>query len=166
MSFSSIQPHFSISVDLADQSKILTRIKNSVEEQSEKYEGQFTTEHALLSFQRKQRHFWSPWLHLEIRDQESSPYLYGWFTPHPSVWTGFVFAYLVVGCLASLGLITGLTQQLLKMNAWGYYGIPVMAVAAVVLWVVSRTGQKLAAEEMIRLKEFASHCVSESGKEQ
>jgi len=162
VSFSSIQPHFSILVDSANHQSVLSKIKKIIEKQPDKFEGQFTVEHALFSFNKRQRHFWSPWLHLEIRGKEATPELYGWFTPHPSVWTAFVFAYLVVGCLASLALITGLTQQLLKMNAWGYYGIPVMAVAAVVLWIVSRTGQKLAAEEMIQLKDFASKCVEES----
>jgi len=51
-------------------------------------------DHVFIKFQKKDVHFWSPQLHLEINeiDTEKSK-VYGLFGPNPTLWTFFMFLH-------------------------------------------------------------------------
>ena len=74
-------------------------IRRSVADHADEYEGQFTARHAMISISKRLRHFWSPWMHIEIRDDEPRRHVFVRFSPHPSIWTGIIFSYLALAVL-------------------------------------------------------------------
>ncbi|WP_106795166.1 GTP-binding protein [Aquimarina sp. Aq78] len=53
--------------------------------------------HIFIRIPKKDQHFWSPQLHLEIYDiDEKQPQLKGLFGPSPTVWTLFMFLHFIV----------------------------------------------------------------------
>lgn len=65
-----------------------------------------------------------------------------------------MFAYLSLAVLSFFSVIIGVSQQLSSQPAWGYGLIPIWFVIAICLWLVSQAGQKLAHDEMKRLREL------------
>ena len=137
---------------------IMSCIQGAVGESSQ-FEGQFTRHHAMVSIERSKRHFWSPWLHLDIRNENGQRLLFGRFSPHPSIWTGFMFAYLALAVLAFFAVVFGLSQQMAGQTPWAYYAVPVCALVAVGLWLAAQAGQKLAQKEMADLKLLIESCL-------
>ncbi|MDB4777846.1 hypothetical protein OAG68_00150 [bacterium] len=116
--------------------------------------GQFTEDHALVSFVSSKSHFWSPWLHLEFRESDQGAQIFGRFSPHPSIWTAFIFSYLSLAAIAFFSTIAGIAQSLASESPWGFLLIPLCGIVALALWLVSQTGQKLAQKEMQELKQM------------
>ena len=118
-------------------------------------------DHFVIRIDESQRHFWSPWLNLEIRKAESGSgsLVHGRFSPHPSIWTGFMFAWLAVFVLFFFSLVVGFSQQMIESRPWGYYLLPVWVVIGVGLWLGSRAGQRLSHDEMQRMKQLVDQAV-------
>ena len=123
------------------------------------YHSQFSRGHAMISIDESQRQFWSPWMHLEFREGDSGRQIHGRFSPHPSIWTGFMFAYGALAVLIFFAIMFGVSQQLSGQSPWGYVIIPVCLFIAALLWLASRTGQKLAQDEMLAMKSRLEDCV-------
>lgn len=123
------------------------------------FQGRFARGHAMISIDESKRHFWSPWLHLEIRDNEDKRIVEGRFSPHPSIWTAVVFSFLSVACLSFFAAIFGMSQQLMGQTPWAYCFILLGLFAGVVLWFVSKTGQKLAHGEMEEMRSRIKDCL-------
>lgn len=166
--------------------EFMSRLQQVVEE-SEEIEGKFRTGHAMISIIESRRHFWSPWMHLECRTVDSPlPYsdsekpaesnatgskvtennVIARFSPHPSIWTGIMLAYLSLVVLTFFTLILGYSQQLAQQPSWGYYLVPVWAAVGIALWAMSQVGQRLATQEMEGLIKLVESCLehSESGQ--
>lgn len=124
-------------------SEVMQRFRDRVASSSPDYHGQFATNHAIVSLALSQRHFWSPWLNLEIKDCENVRQVFGRFSPHPSIWTAFMFSYLAIAVITFFALIFGVSQQLSGQLPWAYLTIPLGLMIATILWLASRAGQKL-----------------------
>jgi hypothetical protein len=133
-----------------------------LDEHRDRLDGQVARDHALVSFVESHRHFWSPWLHLELRKSDSSRQIYGRFSPHPSIWTGFMFSYLALAVTAFFACIFGLAQTLAGESAWAFWVMPACAVIAVLLWIAARTGQRLAHQQMVELTELVQEWITDS----
>jgi hypothetical protein len=161
MSVAQMRPTFSLDTGLS-QEDIMNCLRKVVEHCPGDYLGQFTRDHALISIEQSKRHFWSPWMHLEIRsDQEAGNQrqVFGRFSPHPSIWTGFMFSYLSIGVLVFFGLMLGCVAAAVGANPWGYYCIPGLLLVAGLLWLASKMGQKLAFDEMRTMKAQIEACL-------
>lgn len=159
MSNGKLRPTFSIPTQLSAK-QMTERVRKAVVRQSDDLQGQFTTDHAVVSIIESKRHFWSPWLNLEVRSSEDEQIVFGRFSPHPSIWTGFMFTYLALGVAFFFSAIVGMTQQLLGTAPWGYGLLPVWIACAIGLWFASQAGQKLATYEMERMKESVEQAVA------
>ncbi|MBM4393899.1 MAG: hypothetical protein FJ090_22460 [Deltaproteobacteria bacterium] len=64
----------------------------------------------VLTVPETEQHLWSPWLTVEVSPQDTGSLIHGRFGPHPTVWTGFAFFYLIlsVGFLLSLAFTAAL----------------------------------------------------------
>lgn len=111
-------------------------------------EGQFRQGHAMLSIRADQRHFWSPWLHLDVRKQGDRSVLFGRFSPHPTIWTAYIFAYGTLAILSSFALVFAASQYLTQTWPSAILAIPVCAAIAIALWITAQIGQRLADDEM------------------
>lgn len=158
MSTLKLRPTFSLPFS-QDANELFVSLQNVVADQPDHYIGRFTSRHAMISFVAEQRHFWSPWLNLEVRDSESGQQLFGRFSPHPSIWTGFMFAYLALSVLTFFSLILGYSQYLVSEWPWGFVLIPAWIVIALGLWLASQAGQRLSVAEMEDLKSLVENVV-------
>ena len=70
MSAAQLRPTFSFQTDL-NVEDVMGCIQNSLKHCPDTYHGQFTDRHAMISIDPSKRHFWSPWMHLEIRNDET-----------------------------------------------------------------------------------------------
>ena len=106
--------------------------------------------HLVLTVPPEQRHFWSPWLDVEVAARGGGTHLHARFSPHPSVWTGFAFAYLVLGVACAVSLVIAGSAALLpdSSQTWALWVAGGAALAMVGMWGASQLGQRLAAEQM------------------
>lgn len=125
-------------------SAILGRLQSSPENVEFKVVG----DHIVVNTATRLRHFWSPWLNLEIGGDEAETVVHGRFSPHPSVWTAFMFSWLSTFVLFFFSLVLGVSQQILESTPWGYWLVPLWGLIALGLWVGSRIGQGLSRSEM------------------
>ena len=111
MSTIRMRPTFSLETDLSEE-EIVQRIQDTFSgnpdgQHSSNFQGQFVSRHAMISITESMRHFWSPWMHLEIRDGDQQRQVFGRFSPHPSIWTGFMFSFLAIAVLIFLDCAVG-----------------------------------------------------------
>ncbi len=162
MSVAQVRPTFSLNTEMpADQ--VMRCIQRSIAESPNEFQGQFTSYHAMISIEPARRRFWSPWLHLEVRDGDDGREVFGRFSPHPSIWTGFMFSWLAIAVLVFFAAMFGISQQMAGEAAWAWYMIPVLLVIAALLWVGSQAGQRLSHDEMIQIRSKIEQCVRGHG---
>ena len=110
-------------------------------------------DHVVLCMDEEVRHFWSPWLMLDIQAEADTTHLFGRFSPHPSVWTGFAFCYLTLGVIGFFSLIFAAALQLSGGgHAWAGLIAPLCALICLCLWWASQIGQRLAYAQMLDLR--------------
>lgn len=151
------RPTFEIQTEL-QPNEVLVRLRGIVELAPERFAGQFREGHGLLSIAKRERHFWSPWLHLDVRERSTESrqvahVLFGRFSPHPTIWTGFMFSWLGLTVLTFFSAIFGCSQQLAGERPWGYWLIPAWILLAVTLWFAAQIGQRLAHVQLVELKQ-------------
>jgi hypothetical protein len=115
--------------------------------------------HAVVAVPKAEQRIWSPWLYLDVHAPEAeSPAadaateVLGRFAPHPSVWTGFAFAYLVLTVGVMAGLVGAVAQLSLGHAPYAAWLVPGCLTLAAVLFVSARAGQQLAQEQMQTLR--------------
>ena len=113
-------------------------------------------DHVFIKFQKKDVHFWSPQLHLEINeiDTENSK-VYGLFGPNPTLWTFFMFLHFGVGTFFIIFGIWAYSSASLDKS----YGLQLGAMIFMVLiWFVlyafGRAGRRKGKPQMIQLFHF------------
>ena len=147
-----LRPRFQIKLDTPKE-EALQRFEGEVEKP---FLVKRLDDHIFIKFNKKEAHFWSPQLHLEINElEEGNTKLYGLFGPNPTLWTFFMFLHFGV---ATFFIIFGI---------WAYssaaldrpYGIQIGAmVFMVVVWFVlyafGRAGRRKGKPQMNQLYSF------------
>lgn len=114
-----------------------------------------TFEHsAVLKVAENQQHFWSPQLHLALDDGEDQTIIHGRFSPHPTVWSGFLALYLAIAFSGIIGVIFGTSQLTLGVTPTGLLAGPVAIVLTVIVYLAARFGRRLGRDQMIELSTF------------
>lgn len=108
--------------------------------------------HFALTTPPRNRHFWSPTLSLEIREEDGRPVAYGRFNPSPAIWTGFMLTYLALATIAIGASMWALAQLTLARPPWALAFIPACVLVAGVMFWASWVGQRLARTEMERMR--------------
>ena len=116
-------------------------------------------DHFALTIEDARRHFWSPWLMVDVSAGDRGTHVFARFTPHPSVWTGYAFAYMTLASIGFFSLIFAYACSVSGSHggatAWIPWIAPVCAGVAFLLWASAQVGQRLARAEMDDLK----HCL-------
>ncbi len=163
------RPGFDLAVD--QRPTELLRALATLIEPGAGFIGRRVEGHLMLSVPEAQRHFWSPWLHLEVvahRDQADAcdpqrAYLRGFFTPHPNLWSSFLFAYLAFGTLTFFACIWALAQlQLDRAPSAALFAL-LFAFAALALHLTSVVGRRLAGDQMDRLEQAVRELAGGAG---
>jgi len=111
-------------------------------------------DHLVLTVPTSQQSFWSPWLMLDVTPRDDGARLHGKFSPHPSVWTGFVFGYLTLSVVCLVALVIAASSVLVPGSgqSWALWLAAGAALAIAGLWSASQVGQRLARTQMEHLK--------------
>lgn len=145
-----IRPRFREHSEMS-QEEVKKRISSVLSSKKDAWIGEVVDNHVIVKVPRGQQHYWSPQLTLQLEDEDGGTLIRGLFGPKPGVWTMFVFFYSAIGFLTLMALIFGLSQMMLKMDAYGLWAVPVGSVLLIGLFIISKIGQRLGREQMEQL---------------
>lgn len=113
-------------------------------------------EHVFIKFNKKENHFWSPQLHLEIdKVDEKNCTLYGVFGPNPTLWTFFMFLHFGVATVfIILGVWAYSSAALDKSYSFQLGLMVLMAILWFVLYFFGRAGKHKGKPQMLELYKF------------
>lgn len=146
-----VRPRFRVELPV-DADDLLGRLTAPIVTKDPRIEGLVAGRHVEWMIPRHERHFWSPRLSLEVCPEGEICSLVGLFGPRPSVWTLFAFGYGTLGFVAATAFFFGASQWTIGTPPWALWAIPLCGAGALLLYGFSLLGQRLAAEEMDRLR--------------
>lgn len=113
-----------------------------------------TQENLSLSVLETQQHFWSPWLMIDVTPRDRGTHVFARFSPHPSVWTGYMFGYLILTVVAVIALVVVASGALVEGagQPWALWVAGGAAVVMAGMWWASKVGQRLARAQMDELR--------------
>ena len=147
MSVFELRPRFRKNTNLSAK-QISESVKTLMHSADPPCTATIATNHIVLGIPPEQQHYWSPQLNIEIDEQENGCLLRCLFGPSPNVWTMFMFFYTGVAFTGLIGLFYGLSQWTLNMAPWALLVVPFALIGEIVLYTISKAGQKLAGEQM------------------
>jgi hypothetical protein len=147
----SIRPHFDISLR-DDGSAILAAIKAALASSEAPFVGDALTNDAYLRIPRDERSLLSPNLNLEVIEDGGETVLRGRFTPHPSVWMGFMAVFLVLTMIGLAGLMYGLAKLTVQESAWAMLAAPICAGLIAFVYGAAFVAQGLVQDEMYAMR--------------
>lgn len=111
-------------------------------------------EHLALTVPAEQQHFWSPWLNIDISPRDGGTHVFARFSPHPSVWTGYMFGYLILTVVVVISLVVVAAGTLVEGGSqlWALWVTGGAALAMAGMWWASQVGQRLARAQMEELR--------------
>jgi hypothetical protein len=113
------------------------------------------TDQLVLTVPANARHFWSPWLTIEVEPRApTSARVSAMFSPHPSVWTGYLFGYLALAVVLLFSLIYAAAIAMSGDGGapWSLWIGGGAIVAMLGMWYASVVGQRLARAQMDALQ--------------
>ena len=166
MSIPKMRPTFSLTVGLTHDQAI-DRIRALIEHPDSRFTGKIVGRHIMLTVCEHDRHFWSPWLDMEVVEDESpdtdaTATVHGRFMPHPSIWTGFVAAYFFLVTCALFTACFAYAQWVTETSPTALWGVGLSVVATVAVWWSAQVGQRLARGQMGVLKDAVVNVVLQS----
>jgi hypothetical protein len=111
----------------------------------------------VLNIRAQDQHFWSPQLSISFEPDEENPeftVIRGLYGPNPTVWALFTYGYAALGILGTFLGMYGFSQYSLGQPSAILWSLPVLAILALVLYIVAQFGQKVGAEQMFTLHHF------------
>ena len=127
--------------------------------------GRIAGSHMMLVIPPDRRHFWSPWLHLEVEqisddNSVSQSTVRGRFSPNPSVWTGFMLTYIALASMIFFAIMFGIAQWMMNNPLSSLKLIPVFGIIAGVMYCSSLIGQRIAQEQMHELYQASMNALN------
>ncbi|WP_108866786.1 GTP-binding protein [Aquimarina aquimarini] len=112
--------------------------------------------HVFIRIPKKEQHFWSPQLHLEIYETtETQTELKGLFGPSPTVWTLFMFLHFIVAILfISAGIWMYVNMTLDQSFIFPVVSMIFLLIAWFVLYFAGRLGREAGTTQMKELYLF------------
>jgi len=145
-----MRPTFKIEFPIEPETAI-DRLSALVNDRDYPINGRIAGNHLMLVIPPARRHFWSPWMHLEVHECEAGSSVKGRFSPNPSVWTGFMLTYIALGTLVFFAVIFAFSQWMMDRSPGALkLSIVPIAIALIMYWA-SLIGQKIALEQMNEL---------------
>jgi len=145
---------------------LLRHVKDEITDPDCPCHGMLAGNHLELLIDVDARHFWSPWLSVDLLPEGEGTRVKCRYGPHPSVWTGIVSAYAFLAFAALASVVFGSTQLLVGYAPWGFVVLPIAIGLAVALYIGSQIGQRLGAEQMHVLDDvldgMLDHAVAET----
>jgi hypothetical protein len=145
-----IRPKFEIEV-AADPDAVMETMRDNLS-RCPRCTGISLGRHAELFVPVDERRVWSPWLSVTAVEHGEGSILRGRFSPHPSVWTLYMFLAFGLGFALLVGLSWGYAQWAMERTPWALLSLPAAAILGGTLYGASVLGQSLGAEQMVQLR--------------
>jgi len=152
MSTLQLRPRFKKTIDLTPN-QITERIQTYRSNPLRRCDVTLYGNHTVFFISSKEQQYWSPQLSLEILEEEQGSLLKGLYGPAPKVWTMFMFLYTGIGFIGLVGLMYGLVQWSLNMSATALWIFPAAVLLELILYLIARSGQKIAAKQIELLQQ-------------
>lgn len=150
-----LKPRFAFNVD-ESQEFILNKFKKNLSEDNCKYCTKISGNHIFLDVPKKEEHFWSPQLQIEIdKDENNKTLIKGVLGPKPQVWTFFMFLHFVVALSFIIVFVWFYVNWSLEkdfqIQKYILIALPIIWVA---LYFFGQSGKKLGYNQMVELDDF------------
>jgi len=156
-----MRPTFTIEFPIAPDQAI-DRLSQLVDDADYPIEGRLAGNHLMLVIPPADRHFWSPWLNIEVSEHESGSSVHGRFSPNPSVWTGIMLSYIAMTTLIFFASMFAVAQWMMDKPPTVLKLIPIfLAIAALIYWS-SLIGQRIANAQMHELYDASTDALKDS----
>lgn len=156
-----LRPRFSIDAD-KPKDLLLKRFTNVLKSKECNYPSKIVDNHIFIDVPKKESHFWSPQLHLEILEnyQTHSALVKGLFGPKPQVWTMFMFLHFVVGTLFVGFAVLWYVRSRLDGNLLlPTIFLIILPIIWFVLYFLGRAGRNKGKSQMIKLHDFITKII-------
>lgn len=150
-----LRPRFSIDLK-ENHENILNRFNDLFENGATSFRGTIVDHHIFISVPKKDEHFWSPQLDLEIlENKENTSQIKGLFGPKSEVWTLFMFVHFLVGVSFLAFCMLLYTRISLKESVF----LPtVMLIVLPLIWILfyflGKLGKEKGKQQMKQLHDF------------
>ena len=148
-----IRPRYTFSVPL-NKKEVLVKLRDALDKHAPDLNGKFVKPLVVISIGEKNYNFWSPELSLDVEEKEDETEIRCTLGPHSALWTMFAAFYGFAVLLGIAGLVLGLCQLWLGLDAYGLWLVPVSIILLAAAYGIALTGQKLAYEQMLKLRSF------------
>jgi hypothetical protein len=150
-----LRPRFKIDSE-EGASDLINRFKENLNSGDCKYCSKIVDNHIFIDVPSDQDHFWSPQLHVEVVEGETSlGMIKGLFGPKPQVWTLFMFLHFAIGILFLVFVTMLYVRWSLDSNLiFPGVMVTILPIIWVVLYVLGRLGRKKGKSQMEELHRF------------
>ena len=149
-----LKPRFTIPLSNPEHAdKVMARLEKLLASERCPAMGQVLREHAYVALPREERSLLSPYLNLSVRKEDGGQLiLFGRFSPHPHVWTGFMATYAAIGFVGFSCLVYGWAHTLNGDPGPIMWGFPISLALIAFVWGAGIIGQGLTADQMYVLR--------------
>lgn len=155
-----LRPRFKLNLDRTSESALMAF------EKAKKKQKEFIVsridDNLYIKIPKKEQHFWSPQLHLEIMEIENDKCtVFGLFGPNPTVWTMFMFLHFIVaGIFLGFGIWAYSNWSLDNDFAIQLFVALMMIVVWFALYFGGRIGKATGKEQMHLLNNFMNETLN------
>ena len=156
-----LRPRFKIEMNNSKET-VLSWFQTAKSEQKE-FILSCVDDHVFIKIPKKDQHFWSPQLHLEIIDDEDSSKstLHGLFGPNPTIWTFFMFLHFIVASVFIGFAIWAYSNWSLDQPFIIQLSVCIiMLLTWFVLYFAGRMGRATGKDQMHELHEFMNEVLT------
>jgi len=146
--------------------EILSRIQDELKERKFPLTGIVVQEHAFIRIPEKDQHYWSPEMHVWVREEEKESIIYSVIGPKPKIWTLFIFIYTVVMVSTFFGSSYGIIQYFLGIKADFLWSIPIGLSALGLVYGAAYFGQLKGRDQMMILNDFLNLAIFQKNNQQ
>lgn len=114
---------------------------------------------------RSERDFWSPYLSLAFDEREGRVIMFGRFSPHPSVWSGFLASYTILGSIALFAGIYAFSQWSIGQSPTALYVVVGALFFLGTSFGSTFIGQNLGSDQMYVLRHFVDRCIERAAEQ-
>lgn len=150
-----MRPRFVVPVSCGSDA-VLDALREGLPAAQPPIAGEFSPGHCVLSLPRGRRSLWSPELDVTFESETAGEgtRVRCLFAPRPAVWTGFFFVCAVLAAVGVVGGMYGLAQLGLGHEPWALAAPGLALVGIGIVWLASKIGQGLSAQQMYELRAF------------
>jgi hypothetical protein len=162
-----MRPRFVVEVPCAAR-HVMAALRDALAQPELEIEGELSERHGVLHVPEVDRRFWSTQLGLTIEDRaatndvRATTRVLGIFSPHPEIWTGFVFAIGTLVGVAVFGTMYAIVQMAMGDPPWALLAPLIATLLGGLVYTSTLVGQGLAAGEMYLLRSHLDDCLEEA----